>query len=81
MEPTKLHCCERARSASWKISPSDLALDIAWVDGAPDILDRRIAQDLDLPGFLIDLDVADVGRKVGPAPCALLPAGKARSFR
>jgi hypothetical protein len=34
-----------------------LALDIARVDGAADILDRGVAQDLDLPCLLVDLDV------------------------
>ena len=31
------------------------------VDGAPDIVDRRIADDLDRTGLGIDLDLADLG--------------------
>src|SRR5207302_1609679 len=41
----------------------DLALDIRGVDGAADILDRGVAQDLDLPRLLVDFDVADMRRK------------------
>src|SRR5580704_10363240 len=43
----------------------DLALDIGGVNGPADILDRRIAQDLDLARLLVDLDVADMRRKAG----------------
>ena len=38
-----------------------LALDVARVDGAAGILDRRVAQDRDLAGLGVDLDVGDVG--------------------
>jgi hypothetical protein len=37
----------------------DLALDIAGVDGAAGILRCRVAQDLDVPGLGIDLDIAE----------------------
>ncbi len=43
----------------------DLALDIARVDRAADVLDRGVAQDLDLARLLVDLDVADTRRKAG----------------
>jgi len=43
----------------------DLALDIGGVDRAADILHGRIAQDFDVAGFLVDLDIADVRRKAG----------------
>jgi len=41
------------------------------VDRPADILDRGVAQDLDVPGFAVDFDVADMRRKAGPGPCAL----------
>src|SRR5215471_1609388 len=40
-----------------------LAFDIGRMDRAADILDRDIAQDLDVAGLLVDLDIADVGCK------------------
>ena len=43
----------------------DLALDIGGVDRAADILDRGVAQDLDVAGLLVDLDIADMRRKAG----------------
>src|SRR5215472_4549925 len=38
----------------------DLAMDDQWVDGAADIVDRRIADDLDDAGIGIDIDLADM---------------------
>jgi len=35
------------------------------MDRAADILDRGVAEDLDVAGFLVDLDIADMGRKAG----------------
>src|SRR5947207_139006 len=43
----------------------DLALDIARVNGAADVLHRSVAQYLDLPRLRVDLDVADMRRKAG----------------
>src|SRR4029077_7388007 len=43
-----------------------LALDVVGMDRAPDILDRGIAQDLDVPGFAVDLYIADMGREARP---------------
>src|SRR5262249_37409406 len=40
-----------------------LPLDIGGGDRAADILDRRVAQDLDVAGLFVDLDIADVGRE------------------
>jgi len=39
----------------------DLALDVAGVDGAADVLGGDEAQHCDLPGFRIHLDVAELG--------------------
>src|SRR5207248_8696627 len=40
-----------------------LAFDIAGVDRAADILDRRVPQDLDVAGLAVDLDIANMGRE------------------
>src|SRR5262249_32748351 len=42
-----------------------LALDVLRVDGAARILRANVTQDLHLPGFGVDLDVAELGRKAG----------------
>ena len=43
----------------------DLALDVARVDRAADILHRGVAQDRDLAGLRVDLDVADMRAEAG----------------
>src|SRR5207302_5322607 len=43
-----------------------LALDIARMDRPTDILDRGVAQDLDVAGLAIDLDIADMGGETRP---------------
>ena len=54
----------------WVDAALDLALDIGGMDRPADILDRGVAQDLDVAGLGVDLDVADVGREAGAGALA-----------
>ncbi len=55
----------------WADAALHLALDVVRVDRLAGVLDRGVAQDLDVAGLAVDLDVADVGAEAGPAPSAL----------